>query len=98
MVKVPDGESDCFRRGEAEVRLFNFKTTCSEFQVPRQTAPNRGEVEERVVNFKTTWSEFQIPSQNTPAGGSRGTYIQIQNHMGQSFITSPELVQSSCVR
>ena len=30
---------DRCRRGEAEVRILDFKTTWSEFQMPRQTAP-----------------------------------------------------------
>ena len=30
---------DCFRQGEAEVRILDFKTTWSEFQMPSQTAP-----------------------------------------------------------
>ena len=29
---------DCYRRGEAEVRILDFKTTWSEFQKPCQTA------------------------------------------------------------
>ena len=39
MVRVPDTKSDCSCRGEAEVRILNFKTTWSEFQMPSQTAP-----------------------------------------------------------
>ena len=31
MVRVSDAKSDCSRRGEAEVRVINFKTTWSEF-------------------------------------------------------------------
>ena len=30
---------NCCRRGEAEVRILDFKTTWSEFQMPSQTAP-----------------------------------------------------------
>ena len=30
---------DCCCRGEAEVRIIDFKTTWSEFQMPSQTAP-----------------------------------------------------------
>ena len=54
-------------RGEAELRILNFKTTWSEFQKPSQTAAERGEAELRILNFKTTWSEFQRPSQTAPA-------------------------------
>ena len=36
MVKVLDAKSECFRRGEAEVRILIFKTTWSEFHnLPR---------------------------------------------------------------
>ena len=31
MIRVSDAKSDCSRRGEAEVRILNFKTTWSEF-------------------------------------------------------------------
>ena len=54
-------------RGEAELRILNFKTTWSEFQKPSQTAAERGEAELRILNFKTTWSEFQMPSQTAIA-------------------------------
>ena len=36
MVRVSDAKSDCSRRGEAEVRILNFKTTWSEFQIPSE--------------------------------------------------------------
>ena len=58
MVRVPDAKSDCSGRGEAEVRILNFKTTWSEFQKASQTAAERGEAELRILNFKTTWAEF----------------------------------------
>ena len=48
-------------QGEAELRIFDFKTTWSEFQKPSQTATERGEAELRILDFKTTWSEFQKP-------------------------------------
>ena len=46
-------------QGKAELRIFNFKTTWSEFPKPSQTAATRGEAELRILNFKTTWLEFQ---------------------------------------
>ena len=49
-------------RGEAELRILDFKTTWSEFQKLSLTAAERGEAELRIVDFKTTWSEFQKPS------------------------------------
>ena len=55
--------SDRCCRGEAEVRIINFKTTQSEFHKPCQTATRRGEAELRIFNFKNTWSEFMKPSQ-----------------------------------
>ena len=66
MVRVPDAKSDYSRRGKAEVRILNFKTTWSEFQKASQTATERGKAELRILNFKTTWSEFQRPSQTGP--------------------------------
>ena len=54
---------DRYRRGEAEVRLLNFKTTWSEFQKTSQTAPEQGEAELCILYSKTTLSEFQKPSQ-----------------------------------
>ena len=36
MVIVPEAKSDCSRRGAAEVRIINFKTPWSEFQIPSQ--------------------------------------------------------------
>ena len=38
-------QSDRHRQGEAEVYILDFKTTCSEFQKPYQTAATRGEAE-----------------------------------------------------
>ena len=70
MVRVSVAKSDCSRRGEAEVRIFNLKTT---------------------------WSEFQMPSQTAPAKAKqRCVYLILKPH-GQSSISSPESVQSSCV-
>ena len=51
-------QSDYCGRGEAEVRIFNFKTTWSEFQKASQTAAEQGKAELRILNLKTTWSEF----------------------------------------
>ena len=63
-------QSDRYRRGEAEVRTLNFKTTWSEFQRPSQTSAERGNAELRILNFKTTWSEFQKPSQTAAERGN----------------------------
>ena len=51
MVRVPDAKSDCSRRGEAEVRILNFKTTWSEFQMTSQTATEQGEAKLRILEF-----------------------------------------------
>ena len=58
----------------------------------------RGEAEVRIINFKTTWSEFQMPSQTAPAEAKLRCVYSILKPHGQSSITSPESVQSSCVR
>ena len=52
-------------RGEAELRILDFKTTWSEFQKACLTAAERGEAELRILDFKTTWSEFQKGSPTT---------------------------------
>ena len=56
-------------RGEAELRILNFKTTWSEFQKASLTSAERGEAELHILNFKTTWSEFQKASQNAAERG-----------------------------
>ena len=56
MVRFPDAKSGCSRRGEAEGRIINFKTTWSEFQKASPTAAERGEAELRILDFKVTWS------------------------------------------
>ena len=83
MVSVPDAKSDCFRRGEAKVRILNFKTTWSEFQKPSQTATERGKAELRILNSKTTWSEFQKPSQTAAMRGEAELrlYILKKHHL-----------------
>ena len=55
-------------RGEAELRILDFKTTWSEFQKPGQTAAKQGKAELRILDFKTTWSEFQKPGQTATGG------------------------------
>ena len=55
MVRVSDAESDCSHRGEAKVRILNFKTTWSEFQKASQTATEQGKAEQLIFDFKTTW-------------------------------------------
>ena len=42
-------------RGNAELRILNFKTTWSEFQRPSQTASKQGKAELRTLDFKTTF-------------------------------------------
>ena len=56
-------------RGEAELRILDFKTTWSEIQKASLTAAERGEAELRILDFKTTWSEFQKASQTTAEQG-----------------------------
>ena len=56
-------------RGEAELRILNFKTSWSEFQQPSKTAAERGEAELHILYFKTTLSEYQKPSQTAPERG-----------------------------
>ena len=74
-------------RGEAELRILDFKTTWSEFQKASPTAAERGKAELRILDFKTTWSEFQ-----------KASHLTFKELPFKCFSTSPELVQSSCVR
>ena len=52
-------QSDRCRRGEAKVRILDFKTTWSEFQKASQTGTKRGKAKLRIFDFKTPWSESQ---------------------------------------
>ena len=54
MVRVQEAKQTATKRGKAELRIFNFKTTWSEFQRPSQTAAKRGKAELRIFDFKTT--------------------------------------------
>ena len=56
-------------RGEAKLRILDFKITWSEFQKASLTAAERGEAELRILDFKTSWSEFQKPSQTATEQG-----------------------------
>ena len=47
-------QSDPCCRGEAEVRILDFKTTWLEFQKASQTATKQGKAELRILNFKST--------------------------------------------
>ena len=58
----------------------------------------QGEAEVRIIDFKTTWSEFQMPSQTAPAEAKPRCVYSILKPHGQSSITSPDSVPSSCVR
>ena len=60
---------DRYRRGEAEVRILDFKTKWSESQKVSQTANEQGKAEQCIFDFKTTWSEFQKPSQTATEQG-----------------------------
>ena len=65
MVRVPKTSLTAAGRGEAELRILNFKTTWSEFQKPSQTTAKHCVTKLHILDFKTTWSEFQKPSQTT---------------------------------
>ena len=65
MIRVPEAKSDCSRRGEAEVRILNFKTTWSEFHtwefhhLPR-VGPKQFDVPKH-VNPKLLCASAQLP-------------------------------------
>ncbi len=61
MVRVPKTSLTGAGRGEAELRILDFKTTWSEFQLASQTAAERGEAELRILNFKTKYADLPPP-------------------------------------
>ena len=67
---------DCCRRGEAEVRILNFKTKWSEFQMPSQTAP--AEAKPRCIYsiLKPHGQSFKALSDRCHMRWSQATYIQ----------------------
>ena len=85
-------------QGKAEQCIFDFITTWSEFQEPSQSAARRGEAELCILDFKTTWSEFHKPIRLLLSEAKPSYVYPILRSHGQSCITSPESVQSGCVR
>ena len=65
---------------------------------PQWDRCRQGEAKVCILDFKRTWSVFQMPSQTAPAEAKARCVYSILKPHGQSFITSPESVQSSCVR
>ena len=65
---------------------------------PVRLLPHEAKPSYELLNSKTTWSEFHMPSQTAPAEAKPSCVYSIWKPQGQSFITSPEFVQSSCVR
>ena len=67
---------DCCRRGKAEVRILNFKTTWSEFQRPCQTAA--AEAKPRCIYsiLKPHGKSFRCQVRLLPPRRSRGAYTQ----------------------
>ena len=98
MVRVPEAHHTAAKQSEAELRILDFKTPWSEFQEPSQSAARRGKAELRILNFKTTWSEFHKPIRLLLSEAKPSYVYSILKPHGQSSITSPESVQSSCVR
>ena len=47
-------QSYLYRRGKAELSIFNFRSTWSEFQKASQTVTEEGNAELRIFDFKTT--------------------------------------------
>ena len=77
-------QSDRCCRGEAEVRIIDFKTTWSEFQKASQTATEQGKAKLLILDFKTTLSEFQRPSQTALAEAKPRCIYSILKPHGQS--------------
>ena len=75
MVRVPDTKSDCSCRGEAEVRILDFKTTWLEFKKPCQTAAVQGKAEQLIYNLKNT-SSTQSRSQAVVCVSTTRMYLR----------------------
>ena len=58
MVRVTDAKSDCSRRGKAEVRILNLKTTWSEFQKASQTATEQGKAKLRILKLASVFDHL----------------------------------------
>ena len=78
-------------RGEAELRILDFKTTWSKFKKLSQTAARRGKAELHILDFKTTWSEFQKPSQTL---AEQGQHLTVKTSAKSLPITSFEQYKS----
>ena len=88
-------------QGEAELRIFNFKTTWSEFQKPSQTATEQGEAELYILNFKTTLSEFQRASQTAAEQGKAELHIfnlhsELRHKLDKGSLLLSRVVPNSC--
>ena len=99
MFRVPpvsDAKSDWSCRGEAEVRILNFRTTWSEFQKASQTATKRCNAELRILNFKETsplQSRYQAvvcvsTPRMYPQSGYFLVYHYFNHHVCLSFSTT----------
>ena len=97
----PGSPSDPSGTAAAEAKpryVYSILKPQSKFQKTSQTATEQSKAELRILDFKTTWSEFTMPSQTAPAEAKPRCVYSILKPHGQRFITSPESVQSSCVR
>ena len=86
MVRVPEAQSDCSCRGEAEVRILNFKTTWSEFQNSSQTATERGKAELSILNSKT---KFRNLDTQTVAPNSIPLPLHVVLELNKHTLTLP---------
>ena len=70
MVRVPEPSRTAAERGEAELRILNFKTTWSEFQNPSQITAVEGKAELHLHNY---FDIHVCPSLQRPAASRRPT-------------------------
>ena len=89
---------DCCRRGEAEVRILNFKTTWSEFHKPIILLLSEAKLSYVYSILKPHGQSSRCQVRLAPVKAKlRCVYSILKPHC-QNSITSPELVQTSCVR
>ena len=82
MVRVPEAKSDCSRQGEAEVRILDFKTTWSNFQMSSQTATTEAKLRYmfRVSSPPQSWSKAVV-CVSTPRMYPRSGYFLVSQNL-----------------
>ena len=95
MVRVPDAESDCSCRGEAEVRILDFKTTWSEFQMLSQTASAEAKPRYVYSILKPTGQNSRSPVRLLLSEAKPSYVYSILKPHGQSFVPLKQVLPNT---